>query len=114
MTKATITVGAPRRSGGWNPVQGEAFSGLLAANGSLSPDEKDRLVIETGEILADCVDPQAVASTNTGLVIGYVQSGKTLSFTALTALARDNKYQVVILLAGTTNNLGCVDKRLQP
>ena len=34
-----------------------------------------------------------------------MQSGKTLSFTSLAALARDNKYQIVILLAGTTNNL---------
>src|SRR5690606_12040217 len=40
-----------------------------------------------------------------GLVIGYVQSGKTLSFTSLAALARDNQFRLVILLAGTTNNL---------
>jgi len=33
------------------------------------------------------------------------QSGKTLSFTTLTALARDNDYQIVIVLAGISTNL---------
>ena len=33
------------------------------------------------------------------------QSGKTLSFTTLTALARDNNYQIVIVLAGISTNL---------
>ncbi|QKT03391.1 hypothetical protein HUS23_06030 [Ectothiorhodospiraceae bacterium 2226] len=55
--------------------------------------------------MSECVAPDASDETNTGLVIGYVQSGKTLSFTSLTALARDNGYRLVILLAGTTNNL---------
>jgi hypothetical protein len=38
----------------------------------------------------------------TGLVIGYVQSGKTMSFTTVAALARDNAYAVVVLIAGTS------------
>jgi hypothetical protein len=105
MTKGTIKIATPAPSDGWKPTQGEAFSGLLNANSTLSPDEKERLVIETADILSDCVDPGAAPETNTGLVIGFVQSGKTLSFTGLTALARDNKFQLVILLAGTTNNL---------
>lgn len=105
MTSGTIKITAPKPNGGWQPVQGDMFTDLLTANDALSSDEKDRLVIETTQILADCVDPSAAADVNTGLVIGYVQSGKTLSFTGLTALARDNRYQLVILLAGTTNNL---------
>jgi hypothetical protein len=39
-------------------------------------------------------------TATTGLVVGYVQSGKTLSFTAVTALARDNRFQLVIIIAG--------------
>jgi hypothetical protein len=35
-------------------------------------------------------------------VVGYVQSGKTLSFTTVAALARDNLYPIVIVIAGTT------------
>jgi hypothetical protein len=43
--------------------------------------------------------------TRTGLVVGYVQSGKTLSMTTVSALARDNGCRIIILLAGVTTNL---------
>ncbi len=39
------------------------------------------------------------------MVVGYVQSGKTLSFTTVAALARDNGYAIVILIAGTSDLL---------
>ena len=38
-------------------------------------------------------------------MVGYVQSGKTLSFTTVTTLARDNGFPLVILFAGTKDNL---------
>lgn len=91
--------------GAWSPVFGSAFNRMLHANEALSDDEKNTLISETTEILGECVNPKQPQSSNTGLVIGYVQSGKTLSFTSVAALARDNKYQLVVLLAGTTNNL---------
>jgi len=93
-------------SGGkWTPVQGSALTDMLDANDALSDEEKDRLAEETTSILSECIDPKKADEANTGLVIGYVQSGKTLSFTGLAALARDNRYRLIILLAGTTNNL---------
>lgn len=61
----------------------------------------DQLVLETSEILGLCGPPTAPASAETGLALGYVQSGKTMSFTSLIAMARDNGYQVIIVLAGT-------------
>jgi hypothetical protein len=39
------------------------------------------------------------------LVVGEVQSGKTASFTAVAALARDNGVPIIIVLAGTKKNL---------
>lgn len=106
-TKSIIRVAptATASEGTWAPVQGSAFTDMLKANDALSDEEKDRLVEETTSILSECVDPSQSDAVNTGLVIGYVQSGKTLSFTSLAALARDNQYRLVILLAGTTNNL---------
>jgi len=106
-TKSIIRVAssASASEGTWTPVQGSAFTDMLNANNALSDEEKDRLVEETTSILSECVDPSQADAVNTGLVIGYVQSGKTLSFTSLAALARDNQYRLVILLAGTTNNL---------
>ena len=44
-------------------------------------------------------------SSNCQLVVGEVQSGKTMSFTGLIALAHDNGFAIVIVIAGTTNTL---------
>jgi hypothetical protein len=41
----------------------------------------------------------------TGLVVGYVQSGKTVSMTCVSALARDNGCRIIIVLAGVTTLL---------
>ena len=40
-----------------------------------------------------------------GLVLGYVQSGKTANMTAVIAKAADRNYQLIIVLAGMTNKL---------
>ncbi len=40
-----------------------------------------------------------------GLVVGYVQSGKTANFTGLLAKAADAGYNVIIIMAGITNIL---------
>ena len=109
MTNGNITIkienNRRRDDEKWSPILGSAFSDLVRSNGALSDTEKERLSNETFGILKECVDPTRPDNYNTGLVIGYVQSGKTLSFTSLTVLARDNRYRLVILLAGTTNNL---------
>ena len=60
---------------------------------------------EAQRILGRCLPPTESGTPETGLVVGYVQSGKTLSFETVIALARDNGYGIVIVLAGTKNNL---------
>ena len=40
-----------------------------------------------------------------GMVVGYVQSGKTANYTALMCKAADCGYRVIIVLAGTLNSL---------
>ncbi|MDO5774542.1 MAG: Z1 domain-containing protein [Spirochaetales bacterium] len=81
----------------------------------LQPDELENLKTETVSILKDCVNPKLnkIQST-TNLVVGYVQSGKTMSFTALSALASDNGFRVIIYFAGNKNNLlDQTEKRLR-
>ncbi len=57
-------------------------------------------------ILSYCNPHDAVDNPpTTHLVVGYVQSGKTMSFTSLIELALDNHYKVVIVLAGIATNL---------
>lgn len=88
----------------WKPIVGEETQQLL---NYLKLDEvsTQRLLNETTEILSLCGSPQQDTNSETGLVLGYVQSGKTMSFTTLTALARDNNYQIVVIIAGTSKNL---------
>lgn len=48
---------------------------------------------------------EGTSSQSTVLALGYVQSGKTTSITALAAAAADAGYQVVVALLGSTNLL---------
>lgn len=64
-----------------------------------------RVVETSAEILSCCPDPHGGDAETTILALGKVQSGKTLSYTALTALAFDNGYRIVVVLAGTKNPL---------
>lgn len=93
----------------WMPVQGEATLEFLDAKlkqlDAPGKEELDAVVYEAQQILGRCIDPKGAPSQETGLVVGYVQSGKTLSFTAVIALAKDNGFGLVILLAGTQNHL---------
>lgn len=91
-----------------NVVGGKFFNQFIdhQKNHGISDAGAATLVNETCDILAHCNPHDAVNNTETThLVVGYVQSGKTMSFTALTALALDNNYRIVVYLAGTKNNL---------
>jgi hypothetical protein len=89
-------------NGEWQPFVGEETTGLLRRKGF---ENDERVLNETLRIMQACGNPNVATNHETGIVIGYVQSGKTLSFTTLTALARDNNYQIVIVIAGVSTNL---------
>jgi hypothetical protein len=88
----------------WVPLQGAEIQGLLE-HLSLDRDSKNTLATEAATILGKCIPPQSSAESTTGLVLGYVQSGKTLSFTAVAALARDNGFPMVIVITGIATHL---------
>lgn len=71
----------------------------------LPTDAINTLVEESSQILSLCGPPGIPTSAETGLALGYVQSGKTMSFTMLIAMARDNNYQLIVVIAGTQNVL---------
>jgi hypothetical protein len=94
----------------WIPFVGDETSGLLRSNSKLVEagllnEAGQRVLDETYRIMQVCGNPQIPDYSETGIIIGYVQSGKTLSFTTLAALARDNNYQIVIVIGGTTKIL---------
>ncbi|MFI2783078.1 Z1 domain-containing protein [Streptomyces sp. ALB3] len=73
-----------------------------------SLDEASHAVVER---LSDPTRSEAYGAR--GLVVGYVQSGKTANFTGVTAKAIDAGYRLVIILGGTLNLLrGQTQRRL--
>jgi hypothetical protein len=60
---------------------------------------------ETDTILKNMENPIRVEFDSRGLVVGYVQSGKTANFTALIAKAADAGYRFIIVLAGIHDEL---------
>lgn len=93
----------------WMPVAGAYTSGL--ARYLVKSDQLDsigaftRVGEEAARVLGQCLKPGGPDGHRTGLVIGYVQSGKTMSMTAVSALARDNGFRIVIAISGSTENL---------
>ena len=67
--------------------------------------EKDKILSEACDILGNCGNPSNEENKTTGLTIGYVQSGKTLSFTTVSALAAQNNFNAIIIIAGSTTKL---------
>jgi hypothetical protein len=99
----TVVASIPTLPAGarWAPHVGDETKALLA-HSSIPEQTHDDIIASARSILSKCVPPSSASGQETGLVIGYVQSGKTLSFTTLAALARDNLYPLVIVIAGTT------------
>lgn len=97
----------------WYPMEKEFTTAFLTLK-SRDPNGPTYQELTEGEdsvlhiaqrILGRCHPPANPPGKRTGLVVGYVQSGKTMSFETVIALARDNGYGLVILLAGTKNIL---------
>ncbi len=56
-------------------------------------------------VLSLCEAPSGDSFSSRGLVVGYVQSGKTTNFAAVMAKAADAGYNFFIVLSGVTNSL---------
>lgn len=91
--------GAKTRIGEW-----PAYRRRLE-QGGLPGDAVESIHRSTDRILRQCANPKAVGDRRKGLVIGYVQSGKTANFTGLIAKAVDEGYRIIIVLAGMYTNL---------
>ncbi len=84
---------------------GTEFKKLLS---SLNLDESSskKITQESKSIISQSLlDIKKRKDKKTGLVIGYIQSGKTLSFTSVSCLARDNNFPLIIIIAGTSTSL---------
>ena len=89
----------------WSPVVGSQATALMERQAKLSPAARARTIETAASILSRGQNPTGANGQRTGLVVGYVQSGKTLSFTTVIAMARDNNIPLVIVIAGTSEPL---------
>jgi hypothetical protein len=78
------------------------LDGILAA--TIDDHTREGIWESASAILKHGPNP-GQASDPTVLALGYVQSGKTTSITALAAAAADEGYQVIVALLGSTNLL---------
>ncbi len=76
----------------------------LAVAGHVTKDPADQkmLLEEASAIYRECPPPLSEALSVTGLAIGQIQAGKTANFETVMALARDDGYQMIILVGGSS------------
>ncbi len=89
--------------GGMEPSHlqvGSAFTGFLEE--VVQPRARDAVNASAVRVLEGSL---AAGQGSTGLVVGRVQSGKTLSYEGVIALARDNDFAVVVVISGISNPL---------
>lgn len=95
----------------WDPATGYHWGRLrdfLLVEKGRSESVIESLDHTTDRILSMLEDPRAGGPPKfsvQGLVVGYVQSGKTANFSALIAKGFDAGYRVVIVLSGLHNSL---------
>jgi hypothetical protein len=82
------------------------FETLLRASPKWEPLQVDSVAAESLKVLRHLHDPQVESRfQGRGLVVGYVQSGKTANYTAVAARAADAGYRIVIILSGIHDSL---------
>ena len=96
--------------GGWYRGESKYDRFWPALRDHLSAQEKWVDAVQSIDLSSHVVtsllgDPKADESRVRGLVVGYVQSGKTANFTATIAKAADKGYKLFIVLSGIHNSL---------
>ncbi|MDZ8275711.1 Z1 domain-containing protein [Microbacterium aquimaris] len=82
----------------WPPVK-------TALEDRLPPPAVDDIDKVTSLTLSKLHAPGTPRFSDRGLVVGYVQSGKTTNFMALAAKAADAGYKLIVVLSGVTDSL---------
>lgn len=88
-----------------NGLHWPAVKEYLINSKGWNKDEVDTIDDASNEVVSLLENPTKPQFSCRGLVVGYVQSGKTANMTAVIAKALDAGYDTVIVLAGLTNKL---------
>ena len=82
----------------WEGLEARLLSGRMA-------DAVPDISRASNKVVAQTANPNIHGLKKLGMVLGYVQSGKTANFTAVMAKAADRGYGLFIVLSGIHNNL---------
>ncbi len=82
-----------------------AFARYLSEDLHWKPEPVEQVNQSSTKAIAYTPEPHLQNWTSKGLVVGYVQSGKTTNFTAVISKAADVRYRLVIVLSGIHNGL---------
>lgn len=84
----------------------KSYRAFLDSESQLPPRGITNMDELTNEVLKELGDPQEKGDWDRrGMVVGQVQAGKTANYTALINKALDTGYKIVIVLAGTQDDL---------
>lgn len=72
---------------------------------SLKDSEVDQILSDSKRILSKCLDDKNLPNNQKGIVIGKIQSGKTLNYISLINLAFDNHYDIGVIFSGMDNEI---------
>ncbi|WP_051748616.1 Z1 domain-containing protein [Terribacillus saccharophilus] len=81
------------------------FRNYLTSHKDRSAFQINQLYTLTHRILSNIGNPALESFDKRGLVVGYVQSGKTENYIALANKAIDSGYKIVVILSGIHNDL---------
>lgn len=102
----TVTVLGHDSNDSWPVVGSETMALQEMRHVQRLGDAANTVLQQARHILAQSGRPtDAVNVQRVGLVTGYVQSGKTLSFTHVCTLARDNGFPLIVVITGISTNL---------
>jgi hypothetical protein len=99
LTRQTSWYEGPKATDKYWPIVRDRLADTLRSEALDSVDKA------SSKILSVMRPPGIVEFSTRGLVLGYVQSGKTTSFISVIAKAADRGYRVFIVLSGITDNL---------
>ena len=79
-------------------------------------DQDIKMIIHNSkDVLSKSIQPKIKSNieglSSTNIVLGYIQSGKTTSMEAVSCMARDNGFKLIIILSGHVINLANQTKK---
>ena len=92
-------------------VHWPALKGYLSNSKGWKEDAIASIDESSSEVVSLLANPKSESFRHRGLVVGYVQSGKTANMTAVIAKAVDAGYNLIVLLGGVTNKLRAQTQR---